>query len=87
MLSILITYSLEFVLQDHDRDIDNHDSKCDKVDISNNSNHQILMRNSRREEGHEQGKFFGHPSPSHRIVNVTHQKAVNWEVPLPPVLG
>jgi hypothetical protein len=74
------------VLQYHDRHVNNHKSKSNKVHYSEYANHQILVGNCGYKEGSKKSKLFLYVSSSHGEVNMSHEETVNGEVPLAPVL-
>ena len=79
-------YIFEFVLNDHDRDVYNHYGECNEVYLSNDSDHKVLMSNGWYQEcGQEAYRFVNLPS-TERIVDMSHQEAMNWKIPLSPIL-
>lgn len=74
------------MLQDNDRNIDNHNEKGNEVDHSEDTDYYILMSNCGDKESHEECGGLIHFSSSHWEVHVSYQEAVNWEVPFSPIL-
>ena len=76
----------EFLLDNHKRYIYYHDGEGYEVDISDYSNHKVLVPDCGCEERNEKRQCFIDLSSSQGVVDVSHEEAVDREVPFPPVL-
>ena len=76
----------EFLLENHEGNINYHDGEGYEVDISDYSYHQVLVPYCGCEERNEQGQCFVNLPSSQGVIDVSHEETMDWEVPLPPVL-
>jgi len=85
-LLIVIAYMFEFLLKNHQWHIDYHDCERDEIDVSDYSDHQIFMTDSGSKECKEQSQRFVNLTSSQWVVHMSHEEAVNGEIPFPPIL-
>jgi len=74
------------VLDDHDGNVDYHNSESDEVHVPYHSDHQVFMSDGRCKESHEESEFFRELPSSHGIIDMTHEETMNGKIPFSPVL-